>query len=299
MGPLRGFACVFCCLGLSFSSQVAFADNPPAQAPASAQAGSSASQTSKAPKATSSGVYTSLKVPFYGAHESGRLSIAPSLLKPGQWIWDYKKADIGGPMAVVVNLSQRRLYVYRDGIRIGVSTISSGKKGKETPTGIFTVLQKDKDHKSNLYDSAPMPYMVRLTWDGIALHAGSVGSDSHGCIHLPTEFARLLYNNIRTGINVVVTRDTKAQQRVVDNGPISPVDVDTSSPVDFPGLDDGSPWRWQPDREPIGPLLVVLSRSDRKLFVYRRGQEIGRTPVGMDNDTTGGIQVYIVDRNYG
>ncbi|MCL8396348.1 L,D-transpeptidase family protein, partial [Pseudomonas aeruginosa] len=67
---------------------------------------------------------------------------------------------------LVVSLNEQRAYVYRNGIAIGLTTISSGKAGHETPTGVFTILQKDKDHKSNLYNSAPMPYMQRLTWDG-------------------------------------------------------------------------------------------------------------------------------------
>lgn len=201
-------------------------------------------------------------------------------------------------MALVVNLTEKRVYVYRSGLRIGVATISSGKKGKETPTGVFTILQKDKDHRSNKYDSAPMPYMLRLTWDGVALHAGSVGADSHGCIHLPTEFARLLFNAASTGINVVVSRSASSSPRLVQSGPLSPVDVDTSNEIDFPGLEDGSPWRWEPDREPLGPVLVVVSRRDRQLFVYRHGQEIGRSPIGLDDPSKGGTQAYIVDRSY-
>ena len=74
----------------------------------------------------------------------------------------------------MVSLTEQKAYIYRNGIAIGVSTLSSGKKGRETPTGVFSILQKSVDHKSDLYNSAPMPYMQRLTWDGIALHAGNL-----------------------------------------------------------------------------------------------------------------------------
>jgi lipoprotein-anchoring transpeptidase ErfK/SrfK len=72
---------------------------------------------------------------------------------------------------LVVSIDEQRAYVYRNGVLTGVSTASTGKKGKETPTGVFTILQKNKDHYSNIYDNAPMPYMQRLTGGGIALHA--------------------------------------------------------------------------------------------------------------------------------
>jgi hypothetical protein len=98
--------------------------------------------------------------------------------------------------------------VYRNGIRVGVATISSGRKGYETPTGVFTILQKDKDHHSNVYDNAPMPYQQRLTWSGVALHAGGVPGypESHGCVHLPTAFAEKLFAASNMGMTVVVSK---------------------------------------------------------------------------------------------
>ena len=73
---------------------------------------------------------------------------------------------------IVVSLERQKAFVYRNGVMIAVSTVSTGTKNRQTPTGVFTVLQKDIDHKSNLYSNAPMPFMQRLTWGGIALHAG-------------------------------------------------------------------------------------------------------------------------------
>ncbi|PSD49226.1 L,D-transpeptidase, partial [Stenotrophomonas maltophilia] len=119
----------------------------------------------------------------------------PTDLKPGEYLW-HPEISPTGPIVLVVSLDEQRAYVYRNGIAIGLTTISSGKAGHETPTGVFTILQKDKDHKSNLYNSAPMPYMQRLTWDGIALHGGSLPGHpaSHGCVRLPQAFAQKLFS---------------------------------------------------------------------------------------------------------
>ena len=126
-------------------------------------------------------------------------------LKPGEFLW-YPQIAPEGPVVLVVSLDEQRAYVYRNGIAIGVSTISSGKAGKETPTGVFTILQKNKDHRSNLYNDAPMPYMQRLTWDGIALHGGHLPGypASHGCVRLPQAFAEKLFGITRFGDSVVV-----------------------------------------------------------------------------------------------
>jgi lipoprotein-anchoring transpeptidase ErfK/SrfK len=106
----------------------------------------------------------------------------------------------------MVSLSDQQAYVYRNGVRIGHSPVSTGKSGYETPTGSFNILQKKKKHKSNLYDDADMPFMQRLTWDGIALHAGRVPNypASHGCIRFPHTFASKLYGITRLGSRVVI-----------------------------------------------------------------------------------------------
>lgn len=88
-----------------------------------------------------------------------------------------------GPLLMLVRLDRQRIDVFRNGVAIGSSPISSGRAGYETPTGVFTILQKDRDHRSNRYNDAPMPHMARLTWDGVALHGGLVPGypASHGC----------------------------------------------------------------------------------------------------------------------
>jgi hypothetical protein len=96
---------------------------------------------------------------------------------------------------MVVSIPQQRLYVFRNGELVTTSAVSTGKKGHGTPTGTFRILQKAVFHRSNLYSSAPMPYMQRLTQGGVALHAGHVPGypASHGCIRLPLAMAKKLF----------------------------------------------------------------------------------------------------------
>jgi hypothetical protein len=138
--------------------------------------------------------------------ETGRL-LANDGLRPGQYRWHPEAAPAEGPVNIVVSLPLQRAYVFRAGALIGVSTISSGQPGYDTPTGRFTILQKRVEHRSSLYDDAPMPFMQRLTWDGVALHAGRITGEpeSHGCIRLPRAFARHLYGITALGTTVVVT----------------------------------------------------------------------------------------------
>lgn len=96
---------------------------------------------------------------------------------------------------IVVSIPSQRLYVFKDGAEWGQTSVSTGRRGHGTPAGTFTILQKAVKHRSRTYGNAPMPYMQRLTWGGVALHAGRVTGypASHGCIRLPMDFARQLY----------------------------------------------------------------------------------------------------------
>lgn len=111
------------------------------------------------------------------------------------------------PYSMTIDLSSQRAVVYRDGVRVDETRISSGKPGHETPTGTFRVLEKQRIHHSNRYDNAPMPYMQRLTWYGVALHAGRVPDHpaSHGCIRMPQKFAEWLYSKSTMGMTVTIT----------------------------------------------------------------------------------------------
>ncbi|TFI60129.1 hypothetical protein E2493_01755 [Sphingomonas parva] len=110
---------------------------------------------------------------------------------------------------IVVSLPQQKLYVFKAGELVASSTVSTGRKGYATPVGRFPILQKKVKHRSTTYDNAPMPYMQRLTWSGVALHAGHVTGRpaSHGCIRLPHSFARKLYGMTNFGTTVTITRE--------------------------------------------------------------------------------------------
>lgn len=135
-------------------------------------------------------------------------STATDSLRPGQYVWE-DRATKDSITRIVVVLDIQRLYVFQDGALVAFSTVSTGKKGHETPAGIFTILEKDKDHKSSIYDDAPMPFMQRLTWDGVALHAGhNPGrAASHGCVRLPATFAKQLFDVTKYGQQVIVMKD--------------------------------------------------------------------------------------------
>ena len=112
------------------------------------------------------------------ASASDTMEIAPEALRNGQYVW-YEQPQLirastsdWDPVSIVVSIPDQRAYVYRGGRLVAASTVSTGSDGHETPVGAFTILQKKVFHRSNLYSNAPMPYMQRLTWDGIALHAG-------------------------------------------------------------------------------------------------------------------------------
>lgn len=127
-------------------------------------------------------------------------------IKYGEWHWDEK--DVApGPLVVTVDLDARVLSVFRGGYEIGATAVLLGTQDKPTPTGVFPITQKRKDHVSNLYD-APMPYMQRLTDDGITLHATNVqnGYASHGCIGMPLAFAKKLFETTAVGDRVYITR---------------------------------------------------------------------------------------------
>lgn len=118
------------------------------------------------------------------------------------------RLDPDAPLQILVSLAEQKLDVYRGTKLISSSRVSSGKPGHSTPTGVFSILEKRKRHFSNLYDNAPMPYMQRLTWSGIALHQGHVPNRpaSHGCVRLPKGFAADLYSMTERGGHVIVTR---------------------------------------------------------------------------------------------
>jgi len=138
-----------------------------------------------------------------GAEQPIATAAASRPLEAGQFVWQPEMAA-SGPVEVVVSIPLQRAYVYRGGTLIGLTTVSTGRPGHSTPTGRFEILEKRREHYSNLYNNAPMPFMQRLTWGGIALHAGHIPGTpaSHGCVRLPLEFSRLLFGVTQVGATV-------------------------------------------------------------------------------------------------
>lgn len=200
-------------------------------------------------------------------------------LKPGEFVWAPEAAP-AGPLLLVVNLKTQRAVLFRNGVPIAASTVSTGKPGYSTPTGVFTILQKNVEHYSSTYDNAPMPYMQRLTWRGVALHAGRLPGypASHGCIRLPLEFAKLLYDVTRLGMTVVITKAETAPK-------IAP----TADLVLAGRSNDlrNAPVEWRPEKSPQGPISIVVSAADRRALVIRNGVIIGSAPVTIDGPVAG------------
>jgi hypothetical protein len=182
-----------------------------------------------------------------------------------------------------------------------VSSASTGKNGYNTPTGVFTVLQKDKNHLSKTYNNAPMPYTERLTWDGVALHAGALPGypSSHGCVHLPSEFARLLFEASQMGMTVVVANEHKMPNEVVHPAAISPVEATKGKPIKVPRLSAKEAFRWQPENSIEGPISIVMSSKDQRVLVFRNGVEIGRSKFALrENKRALGTHAFIMQNGW-
>ncbi|MDE8652865.1 L,D-transpeptidase [Novosphingobium album (ex Liu et al. 2023)] len=205
-------------------------------------------------------------------------------MRPGDYLWAPEAAP-EGPVIVVISLAKQRAYVYRNGVLIGISTASTGTAGHETPTGVFTILQKKVDHKSNLYNDAPMPFMQRLTWTGIAMHAGNLPGypASHGCIRLPLAFAKRLYAVTQIGLTVIITESPNVPRFAP-----APQILQERSRSSF---DAAFVPTWQPDKAPTGPVSIIVSASDQRAVVLRNGIEIGTAPVSI-RGTVAGLQAF-------
>ncbi len=206
--------------------------------------------------------------------------LAPaSALHPGEFFWE-PELSASGPLVIVISLADQSLSAYRNGIRIARSSISSGAKGRSTPTGVFTILEKEAVHFSNKYHHAPMPYMQRLTWQGVALHGGDLPGypASHGCIRLPREFAKLLYAVTTRGTTVIVV-DGRTPEPAFAAQPgmiLWPPDSSMSWP-------DGSSFEWNPEQSPEGPISILVSGADKTVYVYRNGKPMGCAMFDIDD----------------
>lgn len=193
-------------------------------------------------------------------------------LRAGDYVWR-PEVSPHGPVVILIRLDLQTLYVFRNGVRIGRSTISSGRPGNRTPLGAFTILEKQVKHVSTLYPGAQMPYMQRLTWRGVALHAGYLPGQpaSHGCVRLPYQFAQKLYGITGLGTTVIVAsnetkRGSGTQPGLLFQAP--PTSAESTAPAEF---------SWRPELAPAGPVTIVVSTADAEVRVLRNGVEIGRT----------------------
>jgi hypothetical protein len=207
-------------------------------------------------------------------------------LNPGDYVWQPEISSTG-PVVIIVDLSKQMLQVYRNGVEIGRCFVSAGVASHETPTGIFTILQKRATHHSNKYHEAPMPFMERLTWGGLAIHAGNVPGhpESHGCVHVPMAFAKKLFDITVKGSTVLITGGGAT------GGPEAKPDLGFATTAGTHPPPAGVPFAWHPEVSSPGPLSVVYSCADHQLTIYRSGIEIGQA-------TTGGASPPVGDRVY-
>ena len=220
-----------------------------------------------------------------------------------------------GPLQIVISLDKQQLTLYAGGDPIAHSRVSTGVAGRSTPTGVFSVIQKDRYHRSNLYDDAPMYFMQRITWSGVALHQGIVPNHpaSHGCIRLPEAFAQQLWGTTQIGVRVIITHgeavpvevshprlfapkpasETVATSvdslqaarqawKIAQLGSMEPIAGATATDVVSPtGPAFEVP---MPAARPLkpGPVSVFISRKEGKLFVRKGFAPLFDVPVEID-----------------
>lgn len=214
---------------------------------------------------------------------------------PGEFTW-HPEREPEGAVAVVASIPEQRVHVYRNGIRIAVSTCSTGRKGHATPTGVFTVLQKDADHRSSTYNNAPMPNMNRLTWDGIALHAGNLPGypASHGCVRLPLEFSALLFEVTHIGTPVIISGARNDPWELVHPGFVLSGFAETEMEEAVASLDARHhPADWT-EGQSYPVTSVLATGADRRIVLMEDGRNIMEAAIEFSDDRPLGEHVLIV-----
>ncbi|QEP30440.1 L,D-transpeptidase [Pukyongiella litopenaei] len=228
-----------------------------------------------------------------GAEE---LAIDIANMLPGEFAWHPERAP-SGPVAVIASIPEQRVHVYRNGLRIAVSTCSTGKTGHETPTGVFTVLQKDKHHRSSTYNNAPMPNMNRLTWDGIALHAGNLPGypASHGCIRLPLEFSEKLFGVTHLGTPVIIAGARTDPWELIHPGLLlghAGFESDVDAVLSLKGKARPTDWT-DAAAHPVSTVLVTA--DDRTVTVIENSQVVASGPLTIKGGATLGEHVFVLN----
>ena len=226
--------------------------------------------------------------PLWAAKRASHFLKPGEKLKPGEYVWEPELSP-EGPVAILVSLPEQMAHVYRNGTEIGVTTVSTGRKGHRTPTGVFVILQKDKHHHSNIYHNASMPNAQRLTWGGVFLHAGGLPDypSSHGCVHLPLKFSAKLFEITHLGTAVIIADEASAPADIVHPGIILSGDADQMIAQERareaqkkhkavpPAAGD------HPNRVPIAS--VVVSGADRKSYLFKDGEIIDQKAITIAN----------------
>lgn len=195
-------------------------------------------------------------------------------LPAGRYYWIPQIAPTG-PVVTVVNLHTQMVQVFRNGVAIGFSSISTGKTGYGTPSDLFSILEKRRHHRSSTYNNAPMPWMVRLTWSGVAFHAGALPGypASHGCIRLPHDFAPKFFETVAKGDIVWITRNTLPSQAspMSTLAPITPDGQPLLTPAAFEQAEYWRPAATESLDAGTQPLNVLVSLSQQRLYVLQQG----------------------------
>jgi L,D-transpeptidase catalytic domain len=191
-----------------------------------------------------------------------------------------------GPILIIVSIDDQVAYVYRNGIQIGQTPVSTGRPGYPTPTGVFSILGKDADHHSKKYNNAAMPFAERLTWSGIFLHAGDLPGypSSHGCVHLPLAFAKDLFETTRAHDTTVVI--TQSTSHPTEAGPIEQLLQNVEAEAGASNAQAPNNVPWEPDKSKQGSVAIVISGSDKRIEVLRGGVLIGQAPISFRDPKT-------------
>jgi hypothetical protein len=213
-------------------------------------------------------------------------------LKPGEFTWHPERSP-EGPVAIVVSVPDQRVHVYRNGIRIAVSTCSTGKPGHETPTGVFTILQKDKDHHSSTYNNAPMPNMNRLTWDGVALHAGKLPGypASHGCVRLPLAFSEKLFGVTHVGTPVIVAGAHSDPVDVVHPGLVLGSYAETEFESAAAALKGKALPEWSGQQTATS---ILISGADQQALLLENGRQVAAARISLEPGRQLGEHVFVL-----
>jgi hypothetical protein len=217
-----------------------------------------------------------------------------------------------GPLHIIISIADQRVSLFDNGALIARSSVSTGTRGHPTPLGVFSVISKRRWHRSNLYSAAPMPYMQRITWSGIALHAGVVPGypASHGCIRLKNDFAIRLWHLTKRGTRVIIAHDDVQPVEIANPHLFEPKAVSGSpefqtatvagKSIDTAAATQGSlvsnaetpeaASLQVPGSAPAGvapkkivPISVFVSRKSSKLFVRQGFSPLFDVPVKIEN----------------